>query len=105
MDCYPANTFPMRKRIIAASLPYLPAGKGTTDEEMRQWIEGHYERVTTFFRENAPNQFLEIWLEDEPHIKIADFLKCPVGITMPRDRENIYVREDRCYHEPVATMD
>ena len=73
----------LRHRMKDFDLPYLPAGKGSTDREMRIWIEGHYDRVTRYFEAVAPGRFLAVWLEDEPVEAVAQFLQCHGNFTMP----------------------
>ena len=73
----------MRGRMIRTDIPYLPSGKGETDHEMRIWIEGHYRRVTEYFNAFAPDQFLSVWLEENPLPQIAAFLHCTGNYTMP----------------------
>merc|ERR1712217_490029 len=69
----------LRKRLTLGDVPYLPPGKGEKDEELRAWIEGHYRKVHDYFTRSAPNQYLEIQLEDADDDKIAalrQFLHC-----------------------------
>ena len=73
----------MRWKMTVSEIPYLPAGKGETDREMRIWIEEHYRRVTEYFNAFAPDQFLSVWLEENPLPQIAAFLHCTGNYTMP----------------------
>ena len=73
----------MRSKMTKSEIPYLPAGKGKTDREMRIWIEDHYRRVTEYFNAFAPDQFLSVWLEKDPLPQIAAFLHCTGNYTMP----------------------
>jgi len=69
----------LRKRLIKGDVPYLPKGKGKKDEELRAWLEGHYQRVHDYFTRFAPDQYLEIQLEDDDDHKIKalrQFLHC-----------------------------
>ena len=68
--------------------PHLPAGRGETEKEMRIWIEGHYQRVQEYFTALAPNNFLSVWLEDQPVPDIAAFLGCEGNWSMPHENQN-----------------
>lgn len=53
----------LRQRMTDAEIPYLPAGIGGKDEELRDWIEGHWQRMREFFKDD---RFIEINVENGP---------------------------------------
>ena len=88
----------LRERLWKGDLPYLPRGKGQTDEEIRIWIEGHYRRVHDYFTRNAPDQYLEIQLEDDDDSKakfIRKFTHCHGNISMIHRNINTAKRKRR----------
>ena len=66
----------MRERIINGEIPSLPAGKGELDQELSDWITGHYRNVTSYFKSTAPDRFLTYDLNKDNVEKLKGFLQC-----------------------------
>ena len=78
----------LRQRIVDLNLPYLPKGRGSTDQELKEWIEDHYGRVEDFFKREAPGKLLSVWLEDNPVESLANFLHCYGEYKLPHHNSN-----------------
>lgn len=68
----------LHERLVEDDVPGLPAGVGTTDEELAAWIQGHYDACARHFR-GSPN-FLAFDIADE---NVRKRLKRFLGIRMP----------------------
>src|SRR3954451_13062533 len=67
-----------RQRVTGCDIPGLPPGKGATDDELREWIEGHYGACQEYF--GGRETFLEFDIaEPETRGRLADFL----GVELP----------------------
>src|SRR3954449_13491366 len=67
-----------RQRVTACDIPGLPPGKGATDDELRDWIEGHYRACQEHF--GGRDTFLEFDIaEPETRDRLAEFL----GVGLP----------------------
>jgi hypothetical protein len=68
----------LRKRIVDSDIVGLPPGKGHTDAELLDWIEGHYRRCAERF-DGKPN-FLDFEIGDpDAQTKVGDF----IGVDLP----------------------
>ena len=70
--------YDMRTRLTQAEIIGLPAGRGRTDEELRQWIEGHYRACEERFA-GSP-KFLDFRIEDP---KARSRLERFTGVRLP----------------------
>ena len=68
----------LRARIVGHDVPYLPKGRGQTDEEMTQWIHGHYARIIRFFNHTQKRQerFIQFDIERDSIEKLKAFFHC-----------------------------
>jgi hypothetical protein len=54
----------LRRRLVAAEIPGLPAGAGADDAELRDWIEDHYATCLEHFGDSANFLVLDIEAPD-----------------------------------------
>ena len=78
------NWYDMRERFINAEIPCLPAGKGTTDQELKIWINAHYKNVTEYFNanESRKGKLLMYHIENDKVEKLEEFLGCDQNYTL-----------------------
>eukprot|EP01084_Bolivina_argentea_P229568 387427_1 len=72
----------MRQSFVRNEIPYLPAGIGEKDDEIRRWIEGHYERITSYFNQVDPERFLKFDIGIDHISKLKRFMHCDNNYTM-----------------------
>lgn len=80
----------LRQRYIDGNFPYLPSGKGKTDQEMRWWIQRHYGNVTQYFK-RFPNRFLLYNIEKDKVDKIKKFIGCDGDYQFPHKHWNVNI--------------
>ena len=61
-----------RKRLIKSEIPGLPRGLGSKDSELREWIEGHYNKMRTFFK--GSSRFIEFKIDHDDISKLNNKL-------------------------------
>eukprot|EP01083_Nonionella_stella_P030321 83142_1 len=77
----------MRKRFVRNDIPYLPVGIGEEDDEMRGWIEGHYERIISYFNQVGPARFLMFDIGNDHINKLQRFMHCHNNYTMKHEHK------------------
>ena len=73
-----SNWLNMRQRIVLHDVPYLPKGKGQSDEEIARWIHAHYARVIQFFNQtqNRRQRFIQFDIGHDSVEKLTKFFHC-----------------------------
>ena len=89
------NWFDMRQRLINANIPYLPSGKGKTDQEITNWINNHYKNVTEYFQfnANASGRFLSYDIENDKVEKLQQFIGCNENYSLSHAHNTAQISE------------